>query len=70
MESLDIQNFLPTLGPNTCLSLMHNPGILSVSVRYAVTIRRVYVLNTSYTVQAVLSTLLALLRTELCFSGT
>lgn len=49
---------------------MHNPGILSVSVRYAVTIRRVYVLNTSYTVQAVLSTLLALLRIELCFSGT
>lgn len=66
MEGLDIwivQFSSPSL-------FMHNPGSLSVTVRYAVTIRTVYVLNTSYTVQVVLSNLPALLRSELCFSGT
>lgn len=60
--------FFPNLTRNLSL-FIHKPGTLSEQVRYTVTVRSVYVVNTSYTAQAVLSTLPASLSAELCFSG-
>lgn len=54
---VESSTFFPGLIPCTCL-FIHNPGILWLPVRYAVvTIISLYVLNTSYSTQAVLSAL-------------